>query len=315
VELANSLDEGTKMSTSGKIETLLTSDEIASNISHLACQSTEILVLSAFFTAPGYAWLSKHKNLAKIKLVVRAAPNDVASGACDLDAILEAMRTGWEVRFISNLHAKIFLIGDHVVVGSANLTANGLALNEHPNLELNTVISASDSIKQLLFGIFDQAHTFTENLILDMQSYISAQEIQMQNMSCWPDSIVSNRCRNLYCIDLPLSSNEKDPRFSNEPWKTIQVQILSGDIESALYNLRKTFAFLWLTKILKQNDGEVYFGRLSAILHSELADDPAPYRSDVKSLLSNFLGTISEIRGAGIEVTRPRHSQRVRLVD
>ena len=56
------------------------------------------------------------------------------------------------------------------------------------------------------------------------------------------------------------------------------------------------------------------FGRLTALLHDALIDDPRPYRSSVKHLLSNLLAWISRLQDSHIAVHRPRYTSVVTLV-
>jgi len=297
-----------------RVGTLQSGSEIRAEMANLLQKSNEILVLSAFLTMPGIAWLAEHEKLEKVRLVVRAAPADVACGACDLQAVRRGLDLGWDVRFISNLHAKVYLVGDCVVIGSANLTANGLALFGAGNLELNTIIPASSGANELLNSIFDQAQRFDEDLIARMKSFVGKSPEVKHSDSWWPETVVPARSGPIFCNDLPIRQELNSNVFFNAPWSTIQRQLESGHEDVAKQTLESAFAYRWLIKALEANDGELYFGELTSILHDDLADDPAPYRSDVKALLANLLETIENTPGIGVEITRPRHSQRVRLL-
>ena len=79
--------------------------------------------------------------------------------------------------------------------------------------------------------------------------------------------------------------------------------------------LRWSNAVQWLKNTLRQNGNELYFGSLTANLHSALVEDPKPYRSDVKALLGNLLSLIDQWNLAEIVIDRPNYSQRVRLIE
>ena len=54
-------------------------------------------------------------------------------------------------------------------------------------------------------------------------------------------------------------------------------------------NFQKSKIFKWLiNQIRKEQKNEIYFGKLSTIIHNSLLDDPKPYRKDVKNLQSNI---------------------------
>ena len=89
--------------------------------------------------------------------------------------------------------------------------------------------------------------------------------------------------------------------------------IYSGEEGQLKNSLRWSTAYLWLLDQLVENNGELYFGGLSSILHDSLVTDPKPYRKDVKALLSNLLQLIISLDMPEIGVNRPNHSQRVFL--
>ena len=73
----------------------------------------------------------------------------------------------------------------------------------------------------------------------------------------------------------------------------------------------------WLLNLLESEGGEVYFGRVSSLLHDNLLDDPVPYRSEVKKLVSNIYSWIELLTPHRISliVDTPNHSQRISLID
>jgi len=79
------------------------------------------------------------------------------------------------------------------------------------------------------------------------------------------------------------------------------------------HNFLNSRPYLWLLEHLKQFEGEIYFGKLTELLHNDLFDDPKPYRRDVKQLLSNLLGWISSLNLSEIVIDQPNHSQRIRF--
>lgn len=87
--------------------------------------------------------------------------------------------------------------------------------------------------------------------------------------------------------------------------------VYSEDKEVLRGSLRWSPSYLWLMDQLTEKNGEIFFGELSARLHSALVTDPKPYRKDVKQLLSNLLQMIIAIDMPEIGVDRPNHSQRI----
>jgi hypothetical protein len=76
---------------------------------------------------------------------------------------------------------------------------------------------------------------------------------------------------------------------------------------------RKSKVFRWFYAALREQKGEVYFGKATAMLHDQLFDDPKPYRQEVKGLLVNLLSWIDGLELEEIKIDRPNHSQRIKL--
>lgn len=77
----------------------------------------------------------------------------------------------------------------------------------------------------------------------------------------------------------------------------------------------KSNVYRWLKSVLEQKvNNEIYFGELSALIHDVIINDPKPYRKEVKELQSNLLNWIVELDIEEIQIDRPKHSQRIRLL-
>ncbi len=89
-----------------------------------------------------------------------------------------------------------------------------------------------------------------------------------------------------------------------------------SDIDLIAECFRSTKLYKWLVQQLGNSNSEIYYGTLAARLHDALLDDPKPYRSDAKKLLSNLYSWISLLgeERTNIAADRPNHSQRMRYV-
>jgi hypothetical protein len=94
-------------------------------------------------------------------LVVDMSERAVKSGQTKPSEVSKLLRNGVEVHSIENLHAKVFVVGRRVLVGSTNVSftsANGLV---EALLETNTqepVRLCRDFVKSLLGEVVDEAH-------------------------------------------------------------------------------------------------------------------------------------------------------------
>jgi hypothetical protein len=282
-------------------------------IEELFDSKNEQIFLSAFFTDSAFEWLRELAGESPLRIVVRARPNDLMLGATDLNAIRRAVECGWDIRFISVLHAKVYLMGRHVIVGSGNLTSNGMHLMGKGNLELNSIIDASQDSVSLVKSVYDEAMPFDDEVLNKMEVYLRSGCELLTVDDWWPPEILPEIERALFCNDFPQNSCGND-KLEEGVWSGIDRFLVDGDVERAAQALQITRAYGWLLSSVKQEGGEARFGALTRLLHDALVDDPSPYRSTVKSLLSNLLTYIQETPRGKLWVERPRHSQIVKMI-
>ena len=134
------------------------------------CQSLNII--SAFMTQPATRWLSQlvEGNCPSVKLVGRFTPLDFIQGSSDLDALRDCIAQGFQVKALTNLHAKIFQVDEETIFsGSANLTGKGLALVSDCNVEACNKVQASSSSKEFINKIINSASELTLEIIDEME--------------------------------------------------------------------------------------------------------------------------------------------------
>ena len=96
----------------------------------------------------------KHKHNGKLRVIC-----DLLSGACNPAPIAEMQRDGVPVRTLDRLHAKVWINGNDVILGSANASMAGLPMpDDDPNKcrdEANVEIQ-SDTLAQSLRTWFEE---------------------------------------------------------------------------------------------------------------------------------------------------------------
>lgn len=81
---------------------------------------------------------------AKVDVVTRWHPVDIADGVCDLEILEQVEKLeGGTLWIRHNLHAKYFRVDDTCLIGSANLTGRALGWRMPSNLELMLEVPAS----------------------------------------------------------------------------------------------------------------------------------------------------------------------------
>ncbi len=132
----------------------------------------EILIVAPYITENHIIKNFVNLKANTIKILTRLSLNDFINRASDISIILKLIRDKRvEVRYFSNLHAKIYLFDrKQAVVTSANFTANGL----YHNLEYGVLeCEYTESLSQDISALWDKAEIVDENLLLKIMNEIS----------------------------------------------------------------------------------------------------------------------------------------------
>lgn len=299
-------------------ESILDGNKLRQNLeSALPQAKNSVIFISAYVTQNAVEWL--HKFIPKdidTRIICRLLPSDVLSGATQLSAITVALEKGIEVYCLHSLHAKIFVIDfETIYVGSANLTNSGLKIYGTGNLEACIKVPGSSQNLGFIQNILNSCTLLNKEIIKKMHGYIELKATGTTRDQ-WPEDIMKED-EGIWVRDLfwtQPGKNDNSLEYNHD------LDLLGLDSADSIENIPKenvlkTRCVRWLTHRLEIEPGnELYFGNLTKILHDELKDDPAPYRKNVKSLLYNLLFYVKVYLKGIIEVSTPRHSQKIKLI-
>lgn len=249
------------------------------------------------------------------RLLVRFRLDDILNGSTDFSIIEYCISSGWEVFIRFDLHAKTYIVDNcRGIIGSANLTTNGLNLKQTGNYELASLVNLTHSDTQKINRLFDSSLKVTQEifqLLKNEYDSFTSYTSSPKGLS-WSNEILSKinpKITTLFSHELPDSKTI--------PRDSIFIPFLDTTINNNINEIKKHFrwsnAYLWLLSILEKNGGCMYFGFLSSELHTALVEDPKPYRKNVKSMLSNLIAWIQQLDMEDIIIDIPNHSQRIRL--
>lgn len=162
----------------------------------LAEESTIVQMISPFITNSGCQWLIDLKLKAPektIQIITEISARSITSGSLSINAIIDMIRCGIEVRhFSKKLHAKFYLFNrQKVVITSANLTSGGL----ENNIEIGVLLSRSvisgevirdaESLKEILNTIWIDLWDQSEAICIEQMEEIRIleDEIEVVNKS------------------------------------------------------------------------------------------------------------------------------------
>lgn len=280
--------------------------------------NTRFVCISAYMTKPAIEWMFEYlPDEIEVILVCRLNPGDIVSGGTDLEALKLALGFGATVKFLLPLHAKIYVLDDReLFLGSANMTSSGLKIYGEGNLEVAVHRFAEEGSLTFINKIVSLSQVLTLEMIEKMEAYVQDLSDKSVDISVWPEEIV-RESSGVWVPDFFWLNPGVDlgSESSNHDLELLGVTEFNSDREIMRQRVLQTRGIIWLIRLLDSApDKSMYFGALSAQLHTDLQDDPAPYRSEVKSLLQNILGYCQRYLPDDIEVLRPKHSQLVRLL-
>ena len=195
------------------------------------------------------------------------------------------------------------------------------------NEELGIKVKPLEQDLKIINQLVDEAANINDNIIKEIEEWQkSLPKIEKPKIPSFPSSIEQ-------------SFKEKFDKLwvNNFPWCDVEYLINNADkkedniihdldlfglriIEKSKFekNLKESFLqskiFNWLIRKLEgEENKEIYFGRLSAIIHDGLVDDPKPYRQDVKVLQTNLYTYIKYFKPDNIFYDRPNVSELIKL--
>ncbi|MFS1982717.1 phospholipase D family protein [Vibrio breoganii] len=285
--------------------------------------ANSLMVVSAYLTMPAVDFLFDKLPLGvPARFVVRARPEDILSGSCDLDAIKTMHYSGIKCYLNREVHAKLYVIDQSFgFIGSANFTNNGLRLAGYGNLELSTKIDISDTDLSLIETIIEDSIPVTADLIKKLEIYRKDHAISdaiSAPVDSWWNELLGLQEYSLedglYVTDLPwidLSEPSLDSIAIEHDRDVFHFESSLGAIEQR-FKASKIFSFVRSSLQESENDC-LYFGELTALVHSALKDDILPYRSEIKQYVANLISYLQLLAKDQIAIDRPNYSQRISL--
>ena len=283
----------------------------------LSKTADSFLLISAYCKLPLVEFFDScivNPNVEK-KLVVRFRPDDILSGASDLELYPYCKQHGWNLYFRLDLHAKTYIFDNvRCIVGSANATGSGLNIRGTGNYEISTacLLEPTDikALERLLLGAVEMSDEIYDR----MNAALFNQTSNTSNVS-WPNSITELFVPDyslLFVEDFPPCPHPNDLSVDNLAFLNLSASATAEMIHCAFENSKSV---RWLYSLIKsQPSQEIYFGAITAALHDVLLNEPKPYRRAVKELLSNLLNWIVDLDVLELQVDRPGYSQRVRYL-
>lgn len=293
---------------------ILDTQDLQDELSYLTSQAkTQVVIISAYITDAAVSWVLKEipKNV-KVCVIARLAPQDIASGASTFQAIQELLNNQHEIRLLNNLHAKIYLIDNKdILLGSANLTNNGLKLFGKGNIEASIKTTATPDILEFINNVRIKSTEITFDILEKMQNEIKTNKLQNELLQ-WSDETIKSTL-DLWTIDM-LQEEIINHNITNQNDKTLLFGNTKTNQQDISLCFKQTKIYKWLIEQLKQKDKGLSFGEISEKLHNDINDNPSPYRKTIKQYVKNLLSYCKLFALDEIEISRPNYSEIVKVI-
>lgn len=267
---------------------LIIDSEIKERIQQeLSCCTTDVNIITAYCKLSSLKFFDQFISPGiRKRLLVRFLPSDISSGATDKEIYNYCTDNNWDLYFDFNMHAKTYIFDKlKCVVGSANLTNNGLGLASNPNTELLSYFSLNEESYNKVLTLYKNSRKMTDSIFEQI---------------CQNEQSASNNHN-----PVPLTIDDNITVLMPEDFPTVETDL------AELYSLK---SYLWLKQYLSsKQDHSAYFGELSSAIHNIFVKDPRPYRKDIKAHLSELLDAIKRTGINEITVSRPNYSERITL--
>lgn len=305
--------------------------------SSLAETRTSLALASAYITTDGINWIlgQLSTSLASFRVLARWSCDDLVSGASDIEVYELLHARGASFYILTDLHAKVVLIDEQdLFVSSANITRNGLRLVSGGNYEIGVRLTATPEDIVIIESMFAEAVEVTPSLYSEIRECIERyrQLIKPQKRMQWPTTILQKLKKDpeyIWVTELPWCYSPELLRTSlgvhTADESAVRHDLILLGIDTELIGgigmdvpreaFQRSRAWRWLISRLEEAETpELYFGRLSSILHEAILDDPKPYRQEIKVLVANLFKWAETLGQPTVVVDRPNHSQRIRLI-
>ena len=265
---------------------------------------------------------------SNVTIITNWSEINLLQGISDLDLYNYCQSKGIELRVLSSLHAKLYLIGANLWIGSANLTSKGMQLALNSNDECMTVIEnpSTDALASI-DSIIKQSILVNDSIYSQYKTWLDSQEeycppkIEPITMA-FDRTFTTNDLPQIYSpydlheiisnIDL-YESHVVTEAFGDLGLLRVKY---SEDLEIFLSKLKVKFFQLPLVQcLLDQLTTEwTRFGGMRTMIREACGGRNLVSRDDVTKVTQNLYEWIEDLDDSDkFEFGVPRHSQLIRL--
>jgi hypothetical protein len=262
----------------------------------------------------------------KGRFLARWRLHDLIAGASDIEVYSQLVDSGWDFYISQNFHGKLYqLPGVGILVGSVNATLSGLSIYRQGNTEVSTIVENNIKNQELIDTLFTDAIKVTPELFKQLKVFYDSAVAKKDTLSkdidlVWPAEIKKslwiNKVKKLFTSDCfrTKSGVSDNPDYLSQDLSLLGLSSLDNiSAEQVSQAISESKIYNWLIAVCLESPNGIFYGELTVKLHNDLLDDPSPYRSSIKDLLSNLLSWVETYKSTEISISRPNYSQKIEL--
>ena len=266
-----------------------------------------------------------HDKAVKTKIVCRWRPEDLVSGASDLEVFTYLKETGCQLYINPLIHLKLYVFDSNYAVNtSGNLTLKGLGYSEVSNVEIGSAVQLSTEDWMKIYRLLNTSRQVDDKLYTKFKIFLEGQPRQQAGplledflepvkhytISSLPASQHPETLAKYYLSGYKnLHPPEEIRRFVHD---LVLFDVPEGLDEAAFNNFlsarfcKSPFVVDFVEELKKEKS--MRFGLVNDWIHKKCEDVPLPYRWEIKGSTSIFYDWLSHFIPE-ITWTRPNYSQ------
>lgn len=148
---------------------ILNSIQLQDKLLSLFAESKNIVIISPFIN---FSKFFDYYNGESIKIATNFTNEIFERTSSDINFFVRAAENNAEISHIENLHSKIYVFDDCIIIGSSNFTYGGLKKNVETNVLISKEDESFESIKKETLQLYNSGKIITEDDITKMQEYL-----------------------------------------------------------------------------------------------------------------------------------------------
>lgn len=267
-----------------------------------------------------------HSSKVQLKVICRWRPEDILSGASDVEVFTYLKESGCQLFINPDIHLKLYVFASNAAFNtSGNLTLRGLGYSESANIEVGNMVALAPEDWTKVYEIINTSRQVDDALYQRFKEFAEQRAPLGAPLQPPPDLLPPTKS---YTISsLPATESPQrladfyfDPspgKFTPEEIRRAAHDLATFGVPSGLNqsdfdrHLREKFCktpFVVAFVELLKSAHSLRFGAVNDWIHQKCEDVPLPYRWGLKENTRIFYDWLTHFI-PDITWDRPRHSQ------